>query len=136
MTILPTPGRRTDQHYQRAGIANRPVSQVGVAIFVLCLLLGVAGAVAIDHPAPILAALPVGLYFLFAVKVARQWEKVAVLRLGRYVGLRGPGMFFIIPVIDSLSRYLRRMVLRFRVRMPDSCSGRLNSQARAAALRS
>ncbi len=33
-----------------------------------------------------------GVYLLFSIKVARQWEKVAVLRLGRYIGLRGPGV--------------------------------------------
>ena len=52
----------------------------------------------------------VGVYFLFAIKVADQWEKVAVLRLGRYVGLRGPGMFHMIPVVDTLSRYVDQRV--------------------------
>ena len=40
---------------------------------------------------PLSAGLLVGLYLLFSIKVADQWEKVAVLRLGRYIGLRGPG---------------------------------------------
>ena len=51
-----------------------------------------------------------GLYFLFAIKVAEQWQKAAVLRLGRYIGLRGPGIFFIIPVIDSISQYVDQRV--------------------------
>jgi regulator of protease activity HflC (stomatin/prohibitin superfamily) len=34
--------------------------------------------------------------------VAKQWQKAAVLRLGRYTGLRGPGLFFVIPVIDQV----------------------------------
>ena len=55
----------------------------------------------------------VGLYFLFAIKVVRQWEKVAVLRLGRYVGLRGPGLFLIIPIFETLSPYVDQ-----RVRVP------------------
>jgi regulator of protease activity HflC (stomatin/prohibitin superfamily) len=37
-----------------------------------------------------------------AVRVANQWEKHVVLRMGRYVGLRGPGLFFIIPVLDTI----------------------------------
>src|SRR5262249_32073815 len=52
----------------------------------------------------------VGLYFFFAIKVVRQWEKVAVLRLGRYIGLRGPGLFMIIPIIDTLSPYVDQRV--------------------------
>lgn len=58
----------------------------------------------------IAAAAAIGLYLLFAAKVARQWEKVAVLRLGRYKGLKGPGMFFIIPVIDTLSDYVDQRI--------------------------
>jgi regulator of protease activity HflC (stomatin/prohibitin superfamily) len=49
-----------------------------------------------------LAAIP-ALYLLVAIRVARQWEKVAVLRLGKYRGLRGPGLFHIVPIVDSLT---------------------------------
>ena len=42
--------------------------------------------------------------------MADQWEKVAVLRFGKYIGLRGPGMFHIIPVVDTLSRYVDQRV--------------------------
>src|SRR3954464_11336836 len=59
---------------------------------------------------PRAVGLIVGLYFLFSIKVANPWEKVAVLRLGRYAGLRGPGLFHIIPVVDTLSRYVDQRV--------------------------
>jgi regulator of protease activity HflC (stomatin/prohibitin superfamily) len=52
----------------------------------------------------------IGIYLMFAIRVADQWEKVAVLRLGRYVGLRGPGLFHIIPIVDSLSRFVDQRV--------------------------
>ena len=45
----------------------------------------------------------VGFYLLLAARVADQWERVAVLRLGRFQGMRGPGMFWIIRVIDTVS---------------------------------
>ena len=51
-----------------------------------------------------------GLYLLFSLKVADQWEKVAVLRMGKYWGLRGPGPFHIIPVIDRLSSFVDQRV--------------------------
>jgi regulator of protease activity HflC (stomatin/prohibitin superfamily) len=57
-----------------------------------------------------MAGLAVGLYFLFAIRVAEQWEKAAVLRLGRYIGLRGPGIFMIVPVIDRISLYVDQRV--------------------------
>ncbi|MEJ7606885.1 MAG: hypothetical protein WKF37_11595 [Bryobacteraceae bacterium] len=50
-----------------------------------------------------MAGLIAGSYLLFAIRVANQWEKAVVLRLGRYVGLRGPGVFHVIPVIDTLA---------------------------------
>ena len=51
-----------------------------------------------------------GVYFLLSIKVADQWEKAAVLRLGRYKGLRGPGLFLIIPVIDKISDYVDQRI--------------------------
>lgn len=41
-------------------------------------------------------------YLGYAVRIAAQWEKHVVLRLGKYSGLRGPGLFFIIPILDSI----------------------------------
>jgi regulator of protease activity HflC (stomatin/prohibitin superfamily) len=44
------------------------------------------------------------------MKVVRQWEKVALLRLGKYVGLRGPGFFFIVPVLETVSPFVDQRV--------------------------
>jgi regulator of protease activity HflC (stomatin/prohibitin superfamily) len=49
-------------------------------------------------------------YLLYAIRVADQWEKVAVLRFGRYTGLRGPGLFHLIPIVDTVSRYVDQRV--------------------------
>ncbi|MFC5864367.1 slipin family protein [Acidicapsa dinghuensis] len=51
-----------------------------------------------------------GLYLLFAIKVVDQWEKAALLRFGKYRGLRGPGLFVILPIIESLSVYVDQRV--------------------------
>jgi regulator of protease activity HflC (stomatin/prohibitin superfamily) len=83
---------------------------MGLAVFFICLALGLGVSALLNNPAPIVTAAVIGLYFLFAIKVAEQWQKAAVLRLGRYIGLRGPGMFFIIPVIDSISKYVDQRV--------------------------
>ena len=47
-------------------------------------------------------AFVIALIVSYATKVADQWEKAVVLRLGKFYSLRGPGLFFIIPVIDSV----------------------------------
>ena len=41
---------------------------------------------------------------LFGIKIAKQWERAVVLRLGKFRGLKGPGPFFIIPIIESVVR--------------------------------
>jgi regulator of protease activity HflC (stomatin/prohibitin superfamily) len=87
-----------------------PISSIGAALGVVCILVGVIATSATNSPIPALVAGAIGVYLMFAIRVADQWEKVAVLRLGRYVGLRGPGMFHIIPIVDSLSRFVDQRV--------------------------
>jgi regulator of protease activity HflC (stomatin/prohibitin superfamily) len=53
----------------------------------------------------------VGLYIMVAFRVANQWDKAILLRLGRFVGLRGPGPFWIIPVVDSLPTVIDHRVM-------------------------
>jgi regulator of protease activity HflC (stomatin/prohibitin superfamily) len=86
------------------------ISAIGRAVFLICLALGVVPAIHYNNPVPVVIALVIGLYFLFAIRVAEQWEKAAVLRLGRYIGLRGPGIFMIVPVIDEISLYVDQRV--------------------------
>jgi regulator of protease activity HflC (stomatin/prohibitin superfamily) len=81
-----------------------------VALFAICGLAGFGLSRALDNNAPLAVGLLVGLYLLFSIKVADQWEKVAVLRLGRFIGLRGPGIFHVIPIVDRLSRYVDQRV--------------------------
>src|SRR5438552_5216136 len=83
---------------------------VALLLFTVCVLAGVAITQATKKDAYAIAGILVGLYFLLAIKVVRQWEKVAVLRLGRYVGLRGPGLCHIIPIIETLSPYVDQRV--------------------------
>jgi regulator of protease activity HflC (stomatin/prohibitin superfamily) len=83
---------------------------VALLLFIVCLLAGFAIAQATHQQAYAIAGALVGLYFLFAIKIVRQWERVAVLRLGRYVGLRGPGFCHIVPIVETLSPYVDQRV--------------------------
>ena len=69
-----------------------PVSGVAVALCAISVAAGLGLATALENRAPLVAGSLVGVYLLFSIKVADQWERVAVLRLGRYIGLRGPGV--------------------------------------------
>jgi uncharacterized membrane protein YqiK len=86
------------------------LSNVGVALLVVSLGAGGGIMAVTGSRAPLVAGALVGLYFLFSIRVADQWEKVAVLRFGRFLGLRGPGLFHMIPIVDRLSRYVDQRV--------------------------
>jgi regulator of protease activity HflC (stomatin/prohibitin superfamily) len=93
-----------------AKIRMNEVSGIALLLFVISIVIGLAVSQAAHHPAPAIFGALVGVYFLFAIKVVRQWEKVAVLRVGRYVGLRGPGLCHIVPIIETLSPYVDQRV--------------------------
>jgi regulator of protease activity HflC (stomatin/prohibitin superfamily) len=86
------------------------VNGVAVSLFVICTVAGIVVTAVVHHPAPAITGALAGLYFLFSIKVVQQWEKVALLRLGRYVGLRGPGLFHIVPIVETLSPYVDQRV--------------------------
>jgi regulator of protease activity HflC (stomatin/prohibitin superfamily) len=92
---------------------DRTRNQISGIAVALCAVAAGAGwilTLAFDNRAPLVIGGTIGLYLLFSLKVADQWEKVAVLRMGKYIGLRGPGLFHVIPVIDRLSRYVDQRV--------------------------
>jgi regulator of protease activity HflC (stomatin/prohibitin superfamily) len=89
---------------------NKNFNSVGVTVLLLCFIVGLVVAKLANMPLIALAGSLLGLYFIFAIVVVDQWEKVAVLRFGRYRGLRGPGLFLIVPIVDTLSRYVDQRV--------------------------
>jgi len=89
---------------------HKEFNSVGITALLLCVALGLGMAKLTNLPLFAWSGGAVGLYLLFAIVVVDQWEKVAVLRFGRYRGLRGPGLFLIIPVAETLSRYVDQRV--------------------------
>jgi regulator of protease activity HflC (stomatin/prohibitin superfamily) len=76
-----------------------------VALFVFLAGLGVGAlaAVVTRNPLWVLAGLAIGAVAMQSPRIARQWEKAIVLRLGKYQIMQGPGLFWVIPFIDSVS---------------------------------
>jgi regulator of protease activity HflC (stomatin/prohibitin superfamily) len=97
-------------------------SQVnGVAVFIFIVLMlvsmGIMTWMIIEGARPLWIILEVlvlniiGFYVLLAFKVAEQWEKAILLRLGRFIGLKGPGPFWIIPIIDKIPAWIDHRVM-------------------------
>ena len=91
----------------------KPSSALAAFVFVVILAIGVALSYAMygisarwESNWLIIAALIVAIVVSFAIKVADQWNRAVVLRLGRFRALKGPGLFFIIPVIDTIPYWI------------------------------
>ena len=94
----------------RPNFSGQQPNPVAIVAFVICMVIsGIATAIT-QNPVYMIAGVLVGVYLLFAIKVVRQWEKAIKLRFGRYVGLIGPGVFMIVPVVESLSQIVDQRV--------------------------
>jgi regulator of protease activity HflC (stomatin/prohibitin superfamily) len=90
----------------------------------LIFLIGIGGLILLDQNAFSDWAIAIfitlmsllAIVVLFGLKVARQWEKAVVLHFGRFQSLRGPGVFWVFPIIDSIPSWIdhRVMVTSFR----------------------
>lgn len=117
--------KKEDQNQpQSKGQREKPADTIHIspiASFISLLIYAIAifGAIRLDNAhvnknvvaAWAIGVVLIGLYILFALKVAAQWEKAVVLRLGNFHQLRGPGMFWIIPIIDSTPVWIDHRVM-------------------------
>jgi regulator of protease activity HflC (stomatin/prohibitin superfamily) len=97
------------------GARNRPqidvrINVIAVLILIAFILAGMISAAATNQPLYLLLILA-GIILSMSPKVAKQWEKGVVLRLGKFVGLRGPGLFWIVPLIDTVSTWIDQRVI-------------------------
>jgi regulator of protease activity HflC (stomatin/prohibitin superfamily) len=84
---------------------------VSAGLFVLCLGIGLIVTAATASPIGAIAGALVGVLAAMSPRVAQQWERAIVLRLGKFVGLRGPGLFWIVPFIDTVTRLIDQRVV-------------------------
>ncbi len=109
MAVLPLSIRK--RRDEETGPDGPRVNVVALAMLLIPLLLGIAGTIAGDTPWPLIAGAIAGIVLMQSPKIAKQWERCVVLRLGRYVGLRGPGLFWILPFVDSVTRWIDQRVI-------------------------
>jgi regulator of protease activity HflC (stomatin/prohibitin superfamily) len=102
-------------------LANK-IHLSGIAIFmaIVFYLVAIFGAIALDlllHvqdgwiAAYVVAMIILGLYLMFAIQVASQWEKAIVLRFGKFHKMAGPGLFWIVPIMDTLANWIDHRVM-------------------------
>jgi regulator of protease activity HflC (stomatin/prohibitin superfamily) len=99
----------SDEAEVRGG-ARRYVNSVSFTAFVILLLAGVFSGAALRQPWLAVGVIGLAVLVLFSIKIANQWEKAVVLRFGKFQALRGPGLFFIIPIVDDVTHLIDQRV--------------------------
>ena len=84
---------------------------IGALVVAIPTLVGAGLTVLSLNLIPAIVGLLAGLIASKSPKIAKQWERAVVLRLGRYVGLRGPGLFWIMPFVDSVPTWVDQRVI-------------------------
>lgn len=96
---------------------NRVSLTAAMAIWIATIPIAIGVDTATDGdgtPWALLAGFALGFFILFGLKMADQWEKAVVLRFGKFRAVRGPGLFWIIPIVDSVAQ-----IVDHRVRATD-----------------
>ena len=85
------------------------VNYISGLVFVILTLLGLAVCGGVGSTGNTGLAAIIGVIWLFlaitaasAIRLAAQWEKAVIFRLGKFHGMKGPGLFAIVPLIDQL----------------------------------
>jgi regulator of protease activity HflC (stomatin/prohibitin superfamily) len=107
--MAPVIFRRTDDS---VAINRGPRTNV-VALSILIGSLGAGSwmSATVKNPAPVVVMALLGIVLMQAPKVAQQWERAIVLRLGRYVGIQGPGLFWIVPFVDTVTTWIDQRII-------------------------
>ena len=99
MAFVPVIGRRRD-------LGVRSPNVVALLLLLAPLGGGFLLFVRTKNPAFLITGVAAGLLLMQSPKVAQQWERAIVLRLGRFQGMQGPGLFWVVPFIDSVSSWI------------------------------
>ncbi|HET7617266.1 MAG TPA: slipin family protein [Vicinamibacterales bacterium] len=82
------------------------INVVALAVLAVTIVVGLGGYAALHTPLALVAPIVIGLVAMQSPQIASQWERAVVLRFGRFAGLRGPGLFWIVPFADTVSSWI------------------------------
>ena len=82
------------------------VNVVSILVLLGPILVGLLATIATRNPVPVIVSVVVGLIAMQSPRIAKQWERGIVLRLGRFHAMRGPGLFWVLPFVDVLASWI------------------------------
>jgi regulator of protease activity HflC (stomatin/prohibitin superfamily) len=109
--IIPIINRTASTESANVSSSGPRLNVIAALLFTVPTLLGTLASLLLLNPIGAIVGVLLGLLAAASPKVAKQWERAVVLRLGRYSGLRGPGLFWIIPLIDTISAWIDQRII-------------------------
>jgi regulator of protease activity HflC (stomatin/prohibitin superfamily) len=100
------PGTNLVRAQNRMFVAAPRINVLNTTAFLAPVGVGLLATALTAGPLWVILGAVLGVVLSRSPRVAQQWERAVVLRMGRYVGLRGPGPFFILPFIDSVAAWI------------------------------
>lgn len=105
--------------FRRKGMASeiRQPNPIAIALFVAVIVMGLAASGLTGQfekervPIWLLVSLPLAILAMFSVKIANQWEKAIVLRFGKFHRLAGPGLFWVVPLVETIPSWVDHRVM-------------------------
>jgi regulator of protease activity HflC (stomatin/prohibitin superfamily) len=87
------------------------VNIIAILVLIVIIVPGLVASVTTNNPFYVVACMLLAPIAMMSPKVAKQWEKAVILRLGKFVGLRGPGLFFIVPFFDTVTVWIDQRII-------------------------
>jgi SPFH domain / Band 7 family len=82
------------------------VNIVSILVLLSSIAVGLLTTLALRSPVPAIVSVIFGVIAMRSPRIARQWDRAIVLRLGRYHAMRGPGLFWVVPFIDIVASWI------------------------------
>jgi len=82
------------------------INVISVFVIVAAVAAGILTVVALGNPLYFIPWIIAGIVGMQAPRIAQQWERAVVLRLGRFHAMRGPGLFWVMPFVDSVTSWI------------------------------
>ncbi len=102
---------RSDAERHFRSVSRPRLNFISAIIVIACSMIGIIWTATANNPLYAVVWILFGLLLAQSPKIASQWERTIVLRLGKYRGTRGPGLFWIIPFIDDVTAWVDQRVV-------------------------
>jgi len=94
------------QDYGGSGSNVHPLNVVALVLLAIPIIAGLVVTLNTNNPLPVVGGALIGIVLMQSPKIAQQWERAIILRLGRFQSMKGPGLFWVVPFVDRIPTWI------------------------------